>query len=154
LYRINTFGAYLNEVEFVLDLRFRGYTPGEVRHYFELIGNKGLVQFQQIFTLGYDIVYPIAYSVFFSLAISKLFPGSWLNLVPLLVFAVDMVENICLYQLIQLYPNATPQVFDAQVQLANSFTLIKWALAIASVLLVLAGLLQKLFFNAKEKKQE
>jgi hypothetical protein len=98
----------------------------------------------RLFEMTGDIIYPIVYTLFFSLAITWLFKRGFAgnsnmhkyNVVPFGGWLFDLLENICIVTLLSIYPS-TP-VFLASI--AGIFTLVKWLFAGATILLLLTGL--------------
>ncbi|MBI5295512.1 MAG: hypothetical protein HY869_08545 [Chloroflexi bacterium] len=125
-----------------LDLRF--FTPPA--RMFEIIGQYGEYNriFYRNFELTGDILYPIVYTLFFSLLISWLFqrgfaPASnmqkW-NVLPFGIFVFDLLENLGIVTLLSVYPS-TPVIVAV---LTTLITMVKWVFAGGSILLILMGL--------------
>lgn len=125
-----------------LDLRF--FTPPA--RMFEIIGQYGEYNriFYRNFELTGDILYPIVYTLFFSLLISWLFQRGlepahklrkW-NVLPFGIFVFDLFENLGIVTLLSVYPS-TPVIVAV---LTTLLTMVKWTFAVGSVLLILMGL--------------
>lgn len=125
-----------------LDLRF--FTPPTKM--FEIIGQYGEYNrvFYRNFELTGDILYPIVYTLFFSLLISWLFqrgfaPASnmqkW-NVLPFGALLFDLLENLGIVTLLSVYPS-TPVIVAV---LTTLLTMVKWTFAAGSILLILFGL--------------
>jgi hypothetical protein len=125
-----------------LDLRF--FTPPA--RMFEIIGQYGEYNriFYRNFELTGDILYPIVYTLFFSLLLSWLFqrgfaPASkiqkW-NTLPFGMWLFDLLENLGIVTLLAVYPS-TPVIVAV---LTTLITMVKWIFAGGSVLLILMGL--------------
>ena len=125
-----------------LDLRFFT-SPAKM---FEIIDQYG--EYNRIFyrnvELTADILYPIVYTLFFSLLISWLFqrgfdPASPLqkwNVLPFGAWLFDLLENIGIVTLLSIYPS-TPV---ALALLTTLLTMVKWIFAGGSMLLLVIGL--------------
>jgi hypothetical protein len=125
-----------------LDLRF--FTlPATM---FEIIGKYGAYNriFYRSFELTADILYPIVYTLFFSLLTTWLFqrgfaPASKIQKWNVLIFGAwffDLLENLGIATLLSVYPS-TPV---ALAWLTTLITMVKWVFAGGSMLLVLIGL--------------
>jgi hypothetical protein len=118
-----------------LDLR-AGYTPAEAYAALAAYGEDGRL-FYLVVELTLDIVYPLAYAVFFSLTIAyclglALPPGHALQRAALLPWAgllADYLENAGLAWLLLNYPNR----LDGLAAVTSVVTLVKWLFAIASM---------------------
>lgn len=125
-----------------IDLQFF-YTPAKV---YTMIGAYGeeTRAFYRTFELTGDIIYPILYTLFFSLLLTWLLrrgfavQSRWqrLNVLPFGAWLFDLLENGCIVALLTLYP-ATPAPL---AWLATSLTMVKWSFAGATLLLMLIGL--------------
>ena len=125
-----------------LDLRF--FTPPAKM--FEIIGQYG--EYNRIFyrnvELTADILYPIVYTLFFSLLISWLFQRGFAsasrmqkwNVLPFGAWLFDLLENVGIVILLAVYPS-TPVILAL---LTTLLTMIKWGFAGGSMLLVAVGL--------------
>ena len=125
-----------------IDLQFF-YTPEKVYSMISAYGEAGRTSYRT-FELTGDILYPIVYTLFFSLSITWLFKRGFaagskmqgLNVVPFGAWLFDLLENLGIVGMLSVYPS-TPALL---AWLAAIFTLIKWSLAIASLLLLLIGI--------------
>jgi len=126
-----------------LDLRF--FTPPATM--FEIIGKYGNYNriFYRNFELTADILYPIVYTLFFSLLITWLFqrgfaPTSkiqkW-NVLPFGAWLFDLLENLGIVTLLLVYPSTPASV----AWLTTLLTMIKWMFAGGTILLILIGLI-------------
>lgn len=96
------------------------------------------------FELTGDILYPIVYMLFFSLAITWLFQRGFAstssmhkyNVVPFGGWFFDLLENICIVAMLSIYPS-TPALL---AWISTIFTSVKWLFAVESVGLLLIGL--------------
>lgn len=124
-----------------IDLQFF-YTPEKVYSMIASYGDATRAMYRT-FELTGDIVYPVVYTLFFSLLITWLFQRGFaansrlqkLNVVPFGAWLFDLLENLGIVTMLSLYP-ATPAVI---AWLATIFTVIKWSFAGASLVLVLTG---------------
>lgn len=125
-----------------IDLQFF-YTPEKVYSMVSAYGAAGRI-FYRTFEMTGDIVYPIIYTLFFSLLLTWLFrrgfagDSRWqgLNVLPFGALLFDLLENVCIVTMLTLYP-ATPAPL---AWLATGLTMIKWSFAGITLLLVLVGL--------------
>ena len=76
------------------DMSIFGYSYTEAKQFVASLSDeaKGIYLNRQ---LPLDFVYPIAYSVFFSLCIVKMSKKKWLVALPVLLAVFDYTENIC-----------------------------------------------------------
>jgi hypothetical protein len=136
-----------------IDLLFF-YTPAEVFSMVDSYGEDGRASYLT-HELTIDVIYPIVYTLFFALLITWLFqrgfsPGSRmqkLNVVPFGAFLFDMLENVCIMIMLSAHPSQPVIV----AWLGTVFTMIKWLFAVATILLILTGLVMAL--RNKFKKQ-
>jgi hypothetical protein len=125
-----------------LDLRF--FTlPAKT---FEIIGQYG--EYNRVFyrnvELTADILYPIVYTLFFSLLISWLFQRGFAstskmqkwNVLPFGAWLFDLLENIGIVILLAVYPS-TPVILALMTTL---LTMVKWVFAGGSMVLLVIGL--------------
>ena len=125
-----------------LDLRF--FTPPTKM--FEIIGQYG--DYNRVFyhnvELTADVLYPIVYTLFFSLLISWLFQRGFTstnkmqkwNVLPFGAWLFDLLENIGIVILLAVYPSA-PVILAL---LTTLLTMVKWVFAGGSMLLLVIGL--------------
>ncbi|SDX76258.1 hypothetical protein SAMN05518855_1020131 [Paenibacillus sp. CF384] len=100
--------------------------------------------FYVTFTLAADYIYPIVYSLCFSLLTTVIYrrafaPKSWLHQLPLLIYItllLDYLENACILTMLTNYPDRI--TFIAQA--GSLFTTLKWTMAAISILLLLFGI--------------
>lgn len=126
-----------------IDLQFF-YTPEKAYSMVEYYGEAGRADYR-LFELTGDIIYPIVYTLFFSLAITWLFQrGSSsnsamqkYNVTPFGAWLFDLLENLGIVTMLSVHPS-TPALLAWSTAL---FTLVKWLFAILSVVLLLVGLL-------------
>ncbi len=119
------------------------YTPAQVYSMVESYGAAGRAAYRA-FELTGDILYPIVYTLFFSLLLTWLFqrgfapdsPVQRLNILPLATWLFDLFENLGIVAMLSIFPS-TPAWL---AWTAASFTLLKWMSVAAIVLLLLLGL--------------
>lgn len=117
--------------------------PDKVFGMIEKYGEFGRPFYRNV-ELTVDIVYPIVYLFFFGLAISWLFQRGFaptssmrkFNIAPLGAWFFDLLENITIVILVSVFP-AKP---TALAWVLFVFTTVKWFFALASILLILVGL--------------
>ena len=120
------------------------YTPEKVYSMIESYGNDGRMTYR-IFTLTGDLIYPIIYSVFFSLLIIWLFkrgfaPDSKMHKLNIVVFGAllfDLLENVCLVLMFSLYPYKSTTI----AWISTIFTTLKWTFGAIGITLVIIGLI-------------
>ena len=119
------------------------YTPEKAYSMVESYGEAGRASYRA-FELTGDILYPIMYTLFFSLFITWLFQRGFtpnskmqaLNVVPLGGWLFDLLENLGIVAMLSIFPS-TPAVLAWITAIA---TLIKWLFAAATIVLILIGL--------------
>ena len=91
--------------------------------------------------LTLDVLYPIAYSLCISFVLFLLYKSSRIAKVALLLIAIDFAENILIVVLLTYYPIKLPII----VSFASFFTSMKWMVIAISAMLLVYGLVKKLF---------
>jgi len=120
------------------------YTADKVYEMIESYGPEVRASYRA-FEMTVDIIYPIVYTLFFSLALTWLFQRGFVpssnfqkyNVVPFGAWLFDLLENICIVTMLSIYPS-TPAILGS---LAGIFTLIKWLFAGTTIILMLIGLI-------------
>lgn len=92
------------------------YTPEKAYSMIELYGDEGCALYRTFAMTG-DVIYPVVYSILFSLVITWLFQRSFasssklqiLNVVPFGAWLFDWLENINIVTMLSLYPS-TPSI--------------------------------------------
>ena len=119
------------------------YTGGDLYRMAEAYGETGRAEYiHERFT--FDLVFPLIYTAFLLTAASWVVRMAglaetrwhWLNLVPLLAFGFDLLENSLSSLVFARYPQTTP----IAAQLAPLMTFLKWSTLGASFLILLFGL--------------
>ena len=137
-----------------IDLQFF-YTPEKAYGMIASYGDEIRASYRT-FELTGDIAYPIVYTLFFALAITWLFQRGFAsnsnmnqyNVVPFGAWLFDLFENLCIVTMLSIYPS-TP---SALAWISTIFTMVKWLFAVASVLLLLYGLV-KAAMNGFKKQE-
>ena len=127
-----------------LDLMFF-YTPAQAFAMLDKYGEAGRSIYLKI-ELTADILYPIVYTLFFSLLISWLFqrafkPGHNLrrwNVMPVGAWVFDLLENVGIVSMLAEYPSQ-PVLLAWATMIAGS---LKWGFAFLIIGLVLVGLVR------------
>jgi hypothetical protein len=121
------------------------YTPDKVYGMIESYGAEMRSSYRTFEMTG-DIIYPIVYTLFFSLLITWLFQRGFAansnmqkyNVVPFGSWLFDLLENIGIIAMLSVYPS-TPALV---AWLATVFTFVKWLFASATIILILTGLVK------------
>lgn len=130
------------------------YTPEKVYSMVESYGEAGRASYRTFLLTG-DIIYPIVYTLFFSLFITWLFQRGFppkskmqaLNVVPLGGWLFDLLENLGIATMLSVFPS-TP---DALAWITAIATLIKWLFAAATIVLMLVGLVKAVMNGFKKQ---
>lgn len=131
------------------------YTPEKVYGMIASYGEELRASYS-IFELTYDIAYPIAYTLFFGLAITWLFQRGFsansnihkYNVVPFGAWLTDLFENLGIVWMLSIFPS-TPALL---AWVTAIFTLLKWLFILPTALLLLYGLV-KAAMNGFKKQQ-
>lgn len=123
------------------------YSPEKAYGMIASYGDYGRSFYRNV-ELSADIIYPIVYTLFFSLLITWLFQRGFpagssmqrLNVVPFGGWLFDLLENLGIVGMLSVYPS-TPAFL---AWLTALFTLVKWLFAGAGMLLVLVGVVMAL----------
>jgi len=137
-----------------IDLQFF-YTPEKAYSMVAAYGAAGRAMYRT-FELTGDILYPIVYTLFFSLVLTWLLQRGFaansqiqrLNVVPFGAWLFDLLENVGIVTMLSIYP-ATPALI---AWLTAICTLIKWSFIGATIVLTLASLVM-MAKNTLLKKQ-
>lgn len=125
-----------------IDLLF-GYDPARIQQMVAGYGPEGRAVYAQG-ELTADIAYPIIYSLLLCIILSLLFrnrpyaPFRLVNIVPLAILLVDLIENTCIVYLLKSYPTTSVAV----ASVCSALTNLKWAVFAVALGLVLYGLLR------------
>jgi hypothetical protein len=129
-----------------LDLLF-SYTPEKAYSMIESFGDEGR-SIYRLFIMTGDIIYPVVYTIFFSLLLTWLLERSFasdsklqtLNIVPFGVLLFDWLENINIITMLTLYPTKSNMV----AELASLCTSIKWSFGTVRYLIIFVVLIMAL----------
>jgi len=121
------------------------YTPEKVYGMIASYGEEVRASYRT-FEMTVDFIYPIVYTLFFSLFITWLFQRGFasnsgmqkLNVMPFGAWLFDLLENLGIVSMLSAFPS-TP---SALAWAAAIFTLVKWLFAGASIVLMLTGLVK------------
>ena len=136
-----------------IDLQFF-YTPEKVYGMIASYGDEVRASYRT-FELTGDIIYPIVYTLFFSLAITWLFARGFpsnsvmhkYNVVPFGAWLFDLFENLCIVAMLSVYPS-TPV---ALAWVSTIFTMTKWLFILPTALLLLYGLVKAVMNGFKKQ---
>jgi len=87
-----------------------------------------------------DAVYPIVYTLLLSFALFLFFNKLWLARLPLIIFLIDYLENICIIILVKRYPTE----LDVLANITGFLSGVKWISVLIIVIIVFIGLVNKL----------
>lgn len=130
----------------VLDLCFTGYSPEEVNGYLSEYSPSAR-SFAATFNVTADSLYPIVYTVVFSLVMAWVYKRrilanhrvGYLLLLPLFTMLVDFLENLHIIPMLRLYPEIPERIVIA----GSILTTTKWAMVWLMLAIILAGLVLK-----------
>lgn len=127
-----------------LDLMFH-YSPDQAYALIESYGPKVRHSYA-ISALTLDVIYPLTYSLLFSVWLSMLLKGQGsfkcaVVMLPFVILLFDLLENSGIVIMLLNYP----QRLDIIAQLTSMATSIKWIFAVAVILLTLCLSLLRLF---------
>ncbi len=127
------------------------YTGAKLFEMAETYGSEGRLAYLHA-RWNFDLAFPLIYTLFFLTSIHWLFKNttqtrsrSWLLVLPLLAFLLDLAENIATSVVMRAFP---AQVVWGQT-LAPVFTPLKWFAVAGSALLVGVGLMRWLILSIK-----
>ena len=123
----------------ILDEYYLTWTAADARPVFTALGASGREAYQNYY-LTLDFWFPVlSLTVFYTALLSLAFPAghrwAWLNLLPLIMYALDMVENINHFSMAGSYPDLPVW----QLQVGPILTLAKYVLITALPILALIG---------------
>jgi hypothetical protein len=123
----------------ILDEYYLTWTPNDAHDLFQALGPSGRLAYQN-FYLKLDFWFPVlSLAIFYIALLSLAFPQgrrlAWFNLLPLLMYASDMSENLNHYAMAGSYPDVTPW----QLSLGPFISLLKYLLITLLPILALIG---------------
>ena len=119
----------------ILDLQMDGYDRASLTALMEAYGLDGR-NIHAIATATLDVLAPAIYGTFYIGLIHRMTPAwRWAILVPVVLVAVDLLENIQHIVMLLMYPD----LGDLQIALGSMSVQIKGNLILASLLVVLAS---------------
>ena len=92
-----------------------------------------------------DMLYPLVYSALFSFAVFRLWQNEKLAFLPLFILLFDVIENICIINILDLYPEKS----FIWGTLAGFSTAVKWIFSVITILIVLIGIAKKLLLKKR-----
>ena len=140
----------------ILDLE-RGYSPEYAYEIFKLQGDVGRQFYTKILVI-FDVIFPLAYMLFFSTIMTFIF-SRWLpdehvlqklSLLPILAGIFDYFENTFILIMLHNYPK---ELFNIAA-IANIMTILKGVVFTISILLLVVGLFGLLFVKNKKMKSK
>ena len=123
----------------ILDEYYLTWASSDALPFFTALGPGGRMAYQNYY-LTLDFWFPVlSLTIFYVALLSLAFPASrrwgWLNLLPIIMYALDMLENVNHYSLAGSYPDLP----DWQLQIGPVLTLFKYCLITALPLLAAIG---------------
>lgn len=136
-----------------IDLLF-GYNPAKISQMVADYGPEGRAIYAQG-ELTTDIVYPLIYTFLFCTILSLLFrnrayaPFRLVNVLPVGIWAFDLIENACIVYLLKSYPQAS----EAVASLCSVLTNLKWGVTLVVAVVFVYGLVRMVMERRQETKQ-
>jgi hypothetical protein len=129
-----------------VDMLF-SYTPEKAYSMISSYGNEGRALYRT-FTSSADFVYPVVYSIFFSLIMTWLLQHGFtagsklqrLNIIPFGAMVFDWIENVNLLIMLSQYPVKTKGV----AEFSSICTTLKWSIGILAILVVVIAFVMAL----------
>jgi hypothetical protein len=123
----------------ILDERYLTWAASDARPFFTALGAAGRAAYQSYY-LTLDFWFPVlSLTIFYSALLSLAFPArgrlSWLNLLPLAMYACDILENINHFTMAGSFPNLPAW----QLAVGPLLSLFKYILITLLPLLALLG---------------
>jgi hypothetical protein len=136
--RIETYSGGFGPLDLTL-----GLSPAAIYQRLGAYGSSGRM-FYLLTELTADVLFPITYGLFFSLALALVFerafpadsPLQQLCLVPLAGMLIDFLENVGIVWMLLVYP----QQLSTVAALTSAVTVLKWILTAISMLLLVVGM--------------
>ncbi|WP_458461673.1 hypothetical protein [Paenibacillus sp.] len=131
------------------------YTANDLYQMAEQYGEAGRSAYIQA-RFTFDLIWPLAYLFLLVVLLSILYRvlpvksrWRWVNLIPVLGGAMDMLENIGASLIMYRYPERTPVL----AELTPIFTLLKWCLIYASFAALVPGVLITVLYYIRRRKK-
>ncbi|MEK4075669.1 hypothetical protein MHI01_17505 [Paenibacillus sp. FSL M7-0656] len=131
------------------------YTADDLYQMAEHYGEAGRSAYIQA-RFTFDLIWPLAYLFLLVVLLSILYRDlpvksswRWVNLIPVLGWAMDMLENIGASLIMHRYPERTPVL----AELTPIFTLLKWCLIYASFAALVPGVLITVLYYIRRRKK-
>jgi len=137
------------------------YTPRDVYDFFGDLGEQGRASYLRFYVHGQDVVAPVALCVFMTGLVSFLFPAydgrsvighilACTNVVTVLSFVLDMIENSCFVALLHMYPSGYPSAaFSIVARVGGVCSTVKHLCIFASTALVVVGACVRLYSSVR-----
>lgn len=130
------------------------YTANDLYQMAEQYGETGRSAYIQA-RFTFDLIWPLAYLLLLVVLLSVLYRvlpvksrWRWVNLIPILGWAMDMFENVGASLIMYRYPERTPVL----AELTPIFTLLKWCLIYASFAALVPGVLIRVLYYIRKRK--
>lgn len=129
-----------------------GYNPERTLQMVSAYGNDAR-DYYATGEMTVDVVYPLVYALFFGVILALLFrkkaysPPLWANALPFLMQGFDYLENISIIILLKSFPDVSKGV----AIFCEIAKLIKWLLAVATLSLIVYGLIRLVMSKLQEK---
>ncbi len=133
----------------VIDLQIPTYPAQKALDMVADYGEAGRKLYRRVELIA-DTIYPIIYGIAYALILAFLFKGNeqgspkWkflLPLVPLLGMLFDFGENLGIVTMLSQFPDQSLLV----AAITAKFSLMKWIFALGSIILIIWGLVHKIF---------
>jgi hypothetical protein len=123
----------------ILDEYYLTWSASDARPFFKALGAAGRAAYQNYY-LTLDLWFPVlSLTIFYTALLSLAFPigkrWAWFNLLPLIMYACDMLENINHYTMAGRFPDLPVW----QLQIGPILSLVKYILITALPMLALIG---------------
>jgi hypothetical protein len=123
----------------ILDEYYLTWSAADARPFFAALGTTGRAAYQHYY-LTLDFWFPVlSLTIFYAALLSLAFKDhprwGWLNLLPLVMYAFDMMENINHYRMAASFPDLPVW----QLQIGPILSLVKYVLITALPVLALIG---------------
>ncbi|KAL0482953.1 pyridoxine/pyridoxamine 5'- phosphate oxidase [Acrasis kona] len=124
----------------LLDERVGGWDYETAIRVFKSLEEKGVLQqYANMYTKGYDFAVPITGAAMFASLLSKFWPNKNFYLLGFLLLVLDSLENIFIYNFIQLYIANNFKVIKSLARFGNFVTRMKFLSIAINIILVIVG---------------